>query len=123
MRFFSNREAAQLDALGDALVPGSRAGGLSRYIDRYVSVTPADSLLTLRYLNVEPPYGDFYRESLRRLGAYRDVGEAVNRLAETEPLFYFALRSDALDVAYGTMAGFETLRIPYLPHIAPRVPW
>lgn len=123
LRFFTAEEAGRLDALGDALVPGARAAGLSRYIDRYVSVAPANSLLTLRYLNVAPPYGEFYRKSLRRLGSWHDVAKAVRRLADTEPLFYFALRSDAIDVTYGTMSGFKTLDIPYLPHIAPRVPW
>lgn len=123
LRFFTTHEAAQLDALGNALVPGARAAGLARYIDRYVSVAPANSLLTLRYLNVAPPYGDFYRKSLRRLGTYHDADETVHRLAKSEPLFYFALRSDAIDVVYGTMAGFRNLGIPYLPHIAPPVPW
>lgn len=123
LRFFTAREAEQLDAVGNALVPGARQAGLSRYIDRYVSVTPADSLLTVRYLDVAPPYGDFYRQSLRRLGHGFDVEQALSRLAEREPLFYFALRSDALDVTYGTVSGFAALGVPYLPHIAPRVPW
>lgn len=123
LQFFTAGEAGRLDALGEALVPGARAAGLSRYIDRYVSVAPANSLLTLRYLDVAPPYGEFYRKSLRRLGAWHDVAKAVRRLAETEPLFYFALRSDAIDVTYGTMSGFKALDVPYLPHIAPRVSW
>lgn len=123
LRFFTAEEAGRLDALGDALVPGARAAGLSRYIDRYVSVAPADSLLTLRYLNVAPPYGEFYRKSLRRLGSWHDAAKTARRLADTEALFYFALRSDAIDVIYGTMSGFKALDIPYLPHIAPRVPW
>ncbi len=123
LRFFSADEAEQLDALGDALVPGARSAGLSRYIDRYVSVPPASSLLTLRYLDVAPPYGEFYRDSLRRLGTYRGLGEALRRLSATEPAFYFALRSDAIDVTYGTMSGFDALGVPYLPHIAPQAPW
>lgn len=123
LRFFTVDEAEQLDSLGDSLVPGSRSAGLSRFIDKYVSVAPANSLLTLRYLDIAPPYGEFYRKSLRLLGTYRDVDEALRRLSETEPLFYFALRSDAIDVTYGTMAGFGMLGVPYLPHIAPRVPW
>lgn len=123
LRFFSAGEAELLDALGDALVPGARSAGLSRYIDRYVSVPPASSLLTLRYLDVAPPYGEFYRSALRRIGVHHDIGGALRRLAEREPIFHFALRSDAVDVTYGTMAGFEDLGVPYLPHIAPRVPW
>ena len=123
LRFFSPEEAELLDTLGNALVPGARSAGLSRYIDRYVSVPAADSLLTLRYLDIAPPYGEFYRATLRRLGIYHDLGGALRRLAEEEPAFYFALRSDAIDVTYGTMSGSETLGVPYLPHIAPRVPW
>lgn len=123
LRFFSPDEAARLDALGDALVPGARAAGLSRYIDHYVSVPPASSLLTLRYLDVAPPYGEFYRESLGRLEIHPDIGAALRRLSASEPLFYFTLHSDAVDVTYGTMSGFETLGVPYLPHIAPEAPW
>lgn len=32
---------------------------------------------------------------------------------------YLVLRSDAVDVVYGTMDGYEALGIPYMPHIAP----
>lgn len=123
LRFFTAEEARRLDSLGNALVPGARPAGLSRYIDRYVSVAPANTLLMLRYLDIAPPYGEFYRRGLRRLGRFRDADEAVRRIANTQPLFCFALRSDAIDVTYGTMSGFEALHVPYLPHIAPPVPW
>ena len=123
LRFFSQREAARLDALGNALVPGARAAGLSHFIDRYVSVAPANSLLMVRYLDIAPPYGDFYREGLRRIESYTDAGEAIRKLAGADPLFHFVLRSDAIDVTYGTMSGFAALGVPYLPHIAPTVPW
>ena len=36
---------------------------------------------------------------------------------------YFVLRSDAVDVVYGTMEGYERLGVPYLPHIAPDKRW
>jgi hypothetical protein len=32
---------------------------------------------------------------------------------------YFVLRSDAVDVVYGTMEGYESLGVPYMPHIVP----
>ena len=32
---------------------------------------------------------------------------------------YFVMRSDAVDVVYGTMEGYDALGIPYMPHIAP----
>ncbi len=39
------------------------------------------------------------------------------------PLVYFVVRSDALDVVYGTEDGVQRLGIPYLPHIAPAQLW
>jgi hypothetical protein len=39
------------------------------------------------------------------------------------PLFYFALRSDAVDVVYGTIEGFRKLNVPYMPHIVPPRRW
>lgn len=39
------------------------------------------------------------------------------------PLVYFVLRSDALDVVYGTEAGFALLDVPYMPHIPPERRW
>jgi hypothetical protein len=33
------------------------------------------------------------------------------------------LRSDAVDVVYGTMDGYAALGIPYMPHIAPTKRW
>jgi hypothetical protein len=39
------------------------------------------------------------------------------------PLFYFALRNDALDVVYGTVQGIESLGLPYMAHIQPPSRW
>ena len=39
------------------------------------------------------------------------------------PFVYLVLRSDAVDVVYGTMEGYEALGIPYMPHIAPTKRW
>jgi hypothetical protein len=36
---------------------------------------------------------------------------------------YFVLRSDAVDVVYGTMEGYESLGLPYLAHIEPDRRW
>ena len=36
---------------------------------------------------------------------------------------YLILRRDAVDVVYGTMAGYEGLGIPYMAHIAPTKRW
>jgi hypothetical protein len=39
------------------------------------------------------------------------------------PFVYLLLRSDAVDVVYGTMDGYAGLGIPYMPHIAPTKRW
>ena len=39
------------------------------------------------------------------------------------PFVYLVLRSDAVDVVYGTMDGYAALGIPYMPHIAPSKRW
>jgi hypothetical protein len=39
------------------------------------------------------------------------------------PFFYFVTRTDAIDVYYGTVEGFERLGIPYMPHILPERKW
>jgi hypothetical protein len=97
-------------------------------------------------MEVPPPYADFYRASLAALDA---LAQALNRqnfadLPATSaqelvaaigrdqppswqgppsPLFYFVARSDAVDVFYGTMPGFERLGIPYLAHVEPDRLW
>ena len=35
------------------------------------------------------------------------------------PFVYAVLRSDAVDVVYSTMEGYEALGVPYMAHIAP----
>ena len=39
------------------------------------------------------------------------------------PLFYMMVRSDAVDVVYGTQEGFDELNVPYLAHIVPPEKW
>jgi len=137
LRVLTEEDAASLDFLGDAIVPGAAAAGLSHYIDHQLSVHPRDNLLILRYLRVTPPFDEFYISSLR---AFRRTTEGMKQTlpdfitvmiqqnpngwtnAPPAPLFYFALRSDAIDVTYGTMAGFERLDIPYMAHIKPAHP-
>src|SRR6516165_9129396 len=98
-------------------------------------------------LNVRPPYANFYRAAL---GAVDRASQALNNgrpfaeLGEAEqrsfvdnmrqnkvegwqgpggPFVYLILRSDAVDVVYGTMEGYASLGIPYMPHIAPTKRW
>ena len=137
---------ALLDALGETLLPGSTAAGLSHYIDHQLSGDPADSMLMIKYLGVQPPFTEFYRGGLRALESLAHAvhgkgfsasspeqatalvgkiagGKVAGWQGPPAGLFYFVLRGDAVDVVYGTQAGFEQLGVPYMPHIAPPSRW
>lgn len=143
---FTVAEAATFEALGEVLLPGAAEAGIAHFVDHHVSVPPADSLLLIRYLEVPPPYGDFYRGGIASVeglaqARYRvpftklDAGQSralVGELLSKNPSgwrgppampFYLSARSDAVDVVYGTMAGFERLGIPYMAHIEPERSW
>lgn len=147
-RTLAPAEVKTLDALGETLLPGAANAGFSNYIDQQISIPPEESLVVLRYLDIPPPYARFYQGGLAALdgaartasgGAFADIPEADRRTlvrnlgAPANPggwtlplparLFYFALRSDAVDVVYGTIDGFQKLGIPYMPHIAPVRSW
>lgn len=139
-------EAALLEAFGDALVPGARAAGIAHYVDANLARPPADSLLTVRYLDVLPPHDAFYKGGLAALeaAAGRMLGKSFAAAGADAarpliaamlpgklegwqgpppPLFYLAVRSDAADLVYGTRAAFDRLKIPYMPHIEPPGDW
>src|SRR5205085_9857449 len=59
--------AADLEALGETLVPGARAAGIAHFIDHHISVPPEEALLEARILNVRPPYANFYRAAIGAL--------------------------------------------------------
>lgn len=145
-RVFNSTQVRTLESLGDILVPGSARGGLAHYIDVQLSGPSTDSLLMIKYLGVNPPFNDFYRSGLGALTdaarrilslpfsslAAADAGALVSAMAQGNipgwsgppaPLFYFVLRNDAIDVVYGTVSGFESLGVPYMPHIAPSTRW
>ena len=140
-------ETATLEALGETLVPGARQAGISHFVDQQISIPAEEALLEARILNVRPPYANFYRAAL---GAVERASQALNggrgfaELDETgqrgfvdamrqnkvsgwqgpgSPFVYLVLRSDAVDVVYGTMDGYAGLGIPYMPHIAPTKRW
>jgi Gluconate 2-dehydrogenase subunit 3 len=140
-------EAATLEALGETLVPGARQAGISHFVDQQISIPAEEALLEARILNVRPPYANFYRAAL---GAVERASQALNngrgfaQLDEAgqrgfvdamrqnkvsgwqgpgSPFVYLVLRSDAVDVVYGTMDGYAGLGIPYMPHIAPTKRW
>lgn len=145
LRVFSKTQAATYAAWCDVLAIGAAKAGVAVFVDKYLAEPFPESLLLIRYLQ-NPPFTDFYlggiagidqesearySESFVTLDDTRKklVVEAAvtsSTIAWTTPnpnLFYFVSRSDAVDVVYGTVAGFRDLGIPYLPHIRPRRPW
>jgi Gluconate 2-dehydrogenase subunit 3 len=147
LRTLTAAQAATLDALGETLVPGARQAGISHFVDQQISIPPDDALLEARILNVRPPYANFYRAALGavdRASQALNGGRAFAQLSEAEQrdlvnnmrqnkvegwqgpaggFVYLLLRSDAVDVVYGTMDGYAGLGIPYMPHIAPTKKW
>lgn len=139
-------EVRIVEALGEALAPGARDAGIAHYLDHQLAAKPVDSLLMIRYLDVPPPYLDFYRPAIAAADAYararfeKGVGDLSAEQATTfigeiarnnpegwrgppAPFFYFVLRNDAVDVVYGTPEGFEKLGVPYMAHIMPEKNW
>jgi hypothetical protein len=147
LRTLSAGQAATLDALGETLVPGARAAGISHFVDQQISIPAEEALLEARILNVRPPYANFYRAALGAVDrasqsvngdrAFTQLNEAeqrgfVNSMRQNKvegwqgpggSFVYLVLRSDAVDVVYGTMDGYAALGIPYMPHIAPTKRW
>lgn len=137
-------EVRNLDALGDVLLPGAAKSGISRYVDDQLA--SRQPLLLLKYVDFPSTLIGFYRQGLGSLEAlararYRKafydlapkdqsnlVGDLLRQpppewKGPPSPLFYFVVRCDAIDVCYGTEAGFAQLEVPYMAHIAPRKPW
>ncbi len=146
LKVLGPQEAELLEQFGDVLLPGAREAGLVNFIDHHLAVDSADSLLMLRYLDWPAPYAGFYKGGLAAMGAAlrarfrRDAadlssaewGAFIAEMNQGQPagwqgipagLFYFAVRSDAVDVVYGTEAGFARLGVPYMAHIPPSTPW
>src|SRR5438105_605427 len=147
LRTLTAEQAATIDALVETLVPGARAAGISHFIDQQLSIPAEEALLQARILNVRPPYANFYRAALGavdRASQAANGGRAFAQLSEPEQrglvdsmrqnklegwqgpaggFVYLVLRSDAVDVVYGTMDGYAALGIPYMPHIAPLKRW
>ena len=145
-RLLKANEAETLEALGETLVPGARGAGIAHFIDQQLSVPPEEALLEARIVNVKPPYVNFYRAAI---GAIDKASQArngrrfaqLNALEQREfvdlmrqnkldgwqgpagPFVYLVTRSDAVDVVFGTMEGYEALGIPYMAHIAPEKRW
>ncbi len=139
-------EARLLEAFGEVLLPGATAAGIAHFVDHHLGVPAADSLLTIRYLDVPPPWADVYRaglaalarlaearhgsafESLRAAQADSLVGEIIKAQPDgwqgpPAPMFTFVVRSDAVDVVYGTREGMARLGLPVMAHLDPEREW
>lgn len=146
MRFLTAAEANTLRFFAEVMVPGATTAGVVHFVDSQLAGDPDESLLIVRYFGVKPPHGDFYRAGLAALdaaartkhkAAYSELqpAQALEMAASLfkapppgwkgppAPLFYTCVRSDAVDVVYGTPAGFESLGIPYMQHILPPRSW
>ena len=145
-RLLQAREAETLEAIGETLVPGARDAGIAHFVDQQLSVPAEEALLEARIMNVRPPYANFYKAALgaidRAAAAHADQRFAwlpadaqrdfVNLMRQNKlpdwqgppsGFVYFLLRSDAVDVVYGTVEGYEALGIPYQAHIMPLKRW
>ena len=146
LRTLKPEEAATIEAVGEALVPDARRQGVANFIDQQISIPAEQALLEARILNVKPPYANFYRAAIGAIdnASTAKHGKPFAQLdAATQHAFvdqmrqnkvdgwkgppgsfvYLILRSDAVDVVYGTMAGYASLDIPYMAHIAPTKKW
>ena len=146
LRSLKADEAETIEALGETLVPDARKAGIANFIDQQISIPAEEALLEARILNVRPPYANFYRAAIGAIDrtsaarggkpfAQLDAAaqhEFIDLMRQNKiegwqgppgPFVYLVLRSDAVDVVYGTMAGYEALGIPYMPHIAPTKRW
>jgi hypothetical protein len=147
LRTLTADQAAILDAVGETLVPGAKDAGIVHFVDQQISIAPQEALLEARIMNVKPPFANFYRAALGAIdgtSSARYGGRNFAQLAGNEQhefvdlmrqnkldgwkgpaagFVYFLLRSDAVDVVYGTMDGYAHLGVPYQPHIAPTKSW
>jgi hypothetical protein len=146
LRSLSEGEARTLERFGDVLLPGAEAAGIAHFVDHHLSVPAPDSLLMLRYLDVPPPYAGFYKAGLGALDAHAAsrFGKAFAALEEAQattivgdiikaqpagwqgppaPFFTFLVRSDAVDVVYGTREGLTKLGLPVMAHLDPEREW
>jgi hypothetical protein len=145
-RLLKADEAETIEALGETLLPGARKAGIAHFIDHQISVPPEEALLQARIFNVRPPFANFYRAAVGAVdrGSQKVFGRKFAQLTTQEQaefvgqmrqnriegwtgpagaFIYTLLRTDAVDVVYGTMEGYAALGIPYQAHIVPAKRW
>ena len=140
LRYLSAFDGRLLEAFGDFLLPGAAEAGIVHYVDDQLG--RAVPLLFLKYMDYAGSFVDFYKGGLAsleqqcRMQYSRSFPELVpdqkvalvRRISQKTPeswtgppapLFYFVVRTDAVDVYYGTPEGFAKLGVPYMPMIEP----
>ena len=146
LRTLTAEQAATLAALGETLVPSARDAGIVNFVDQQISIPAEEALLQARIFNVRPPFANFYRAAIGAVdnNSEKVTGRKFAALSTTEQrdfvnnmrqnkiegwtgpsggFVYTILRSDAVDVVYGTMEGYAALGIPYQAHIVPTKRW
>jgi hypothetical protein len=146
LRTLTPDQGATLDAVGETLVPGAKAAGVTNFVDQQISGPPEQALLQARILSMRPPYANFYRAALGAIdnASTSTKGKKFAELTPDEqhdfvnlmrqnkidgwqgppsPFVFNVLRGDAVDVVYATMDGYAALGVPYMPHIAPTKKW
>jgi len=146
MRVLLASEVAVLESFAEILLPGAREAGIAHYIDHQLAADSGDCLLMLRYMDWPQPYTEFYKAGFAGLesASHAMHGKSFSALTGEQsieivrsmgqqnpagwtgipaPLFYFVMRSDAVDVVYGTEEGFARLGVPYMAHIMPPSKW
>jgi hypothetical protein len=142
----SPSEQRTLEALGEILLPGSAIAGLAHFVDHQIAAPHGDCLLMARALDIPAPIARFYRAALGAVDlaaqhafsvAFPDAAPAQRQLLVEQmalsdpsgwqgppaPFVFYLLRSDAIDVCYGTPDAYARLGVPYMPHLLPVTPW
>ena len=145
LRNLDTTQARRLQLLGETILPGAVDAGIVHFIDHQLGEDPDNALLLAKYFNVRPPYSNFYSAGLKVADrmARESLNKSLEELNESElqqlvramsaptavvdgfpaVLFYICLRSDCVDVVYGTPEGFKKLNVPYMEHILPPESW
>jgi hypothetical protein len=140
-------EAGLLAQFAEHLLPGAAAAGVAHFVDHQLGAEPNECLLMCKYFpEIKAPFAAFYAGGLAALAAVAQArfahafeglnADQKNSLTDSlwkgdvdpwsgppPPLFYMMVRSDAVDVVYGTKEGFDQLNVPYMAHIMPRERW
>jgi len=140
----SAEQARRLELLAEAMVPGAAQAGVVQFVDHQLNADPNEALLIAKYFGVALPYENFYSKGLEVAASMAlsggtpleelDAAGLEQLITSMFPpgtvvdgypifLFYMCLRSDAVDVVYGTPEGFEKLNVPYMQHILPPEGW